>query len=444
MPTCLALPVFVVLLATPSAGAVPPCSCANLAEMKYRIQEARELINGYAAESARIGRGPTYTEAAYRAFNAGPMKTRLAGLSARNPNHPHTEGARTDPMSCNPEIPTGVSVCLQKALEIHEGHHQVACQQRKGHFDTLIAPNTDYREGRPLAEAYEEEVAAYKDEASFLREQIDALPEECKPPGWILTWEVQIRGEGGSTGKSPFKWKVDRMYSGTAELLLRLPLKKDMMQFSNPAAMQKLMGMSLQEKKDLKARMQKNASWSVKTPTVPVTVSVDDEIVNFTHETGEGGEVTFQDTTKTQRWKGKGPDELHGGASISFDDDVASGTFNLTLDLQLLGLIDQVTHLQREDIRRSAGGFGDKPTEVIETPPTRAPFSTMKVPEFEGLVTGMKLHHLVDLPRTIVGGKLRFDSNWQHVKPLTAPFTTWPQADKNLKIRVAYVLEKPE
>ena len=441
----LVLPALFLAVAMPGLAHAGPCTCQDVPAMKYRIKEARAMLQAYQAEIASIGQGPRYSWSAYRRFEDGPLQTMLNTLKASTPNSPQTWRGGTDPASCRSHFPEAATACLREALRRHEGHHAAVCGTRKGLLGGTTSPLTDYRDGNSLAAAYEEEIAAWRLEMDFLQSQIDALPDSCKPPGWILTFEVQVRGSGGrvshAAGDTPAQhtWKLDHTYSGTVKLDRRtLSHRASHAVQLTPAQLQSL---TVQQAMALKQTVSQGKSWDPTQRPVQVDVAIDDQDVRFVHEPGEG--PAWEESTTTRKWKGTGTDELRGG--VTFEEDTGAATYNVDISIQPAGRSGTVTYDESEEFNRTPSGYGRAPThEVRPKRPQSLPLATMKIPDVRGLLTGGRIHHAQDRALELAGGMLQFDSGWVAPDPLAQPFAGLPEAAQKLKVRVYYRLSKPE
>jgi hypothetical protein len=264
----------------------------------------------------------------------------------------------------------------------------------------------------------------------------------CVAAGWILSYQVQIRGQGNqprARRDSQISWKVDRSYSGSFELTRSTPLPKNLSALANITP-QQLMSMTPQQLRDLQQQMTTPAGglWMPTGPTAPTDLAVDDSIVSFEPGPGEGD--SFEDTTTTQTYKGTGHDDVREAV---FQVDPASNTYNVTIGIGPTGQKAFFVMQESVEVNRSQFGFGGAPThEAHSVPPRREPFRRLEIPTVKGLLDKGIVHHAMDRPLNFVDGMLQFDSGWIAAKPLTPPFSSWPQADRNLKIRVYYKISR--
>src|SRR5262249_18185205 len=211
------------VVATARAAGGPACTCTDKPQILYRMMEIRALINAFEAEIARIGDGPRFTNAAYDAFRDTSLQPMLNSMKASTPTSATTWAGSTHPFTCNSSLPSGATRCLREALERHEAHHANVCA-------TSPSGRLDYRDDGPLADAYREELTAYRIELDYLEASLAALPDSCKPDGWLMYYEVQVRGEGGKTrmrgqdAPTQVTWRIDHTYSGTVDLDVAAPL----------------------------------------------------------------------------------------------------------------------------------------------------------------------------------------------------------------------------
>ena len=265
----------------------------------------------------------------------------------------------------------------------------------------------------------------------------------CVPDGWLLSYDVEIRGDGarGSGGGSKFSWTIDRLYAGRFELTRTGVVAKNPAEFAKMSP-EKLAAMTPQQILDLGKQMTANMAgiWSPGAPESPINVVINDGTKSFDHGPGEGD--SFEDVTTTRTYKGANVDEVRGA---SYTEDRVANTYNVSIRMRPTGKRPLVLVEESAEYTRSPFGFGDKPThETINEPPKREPFGQLDIPDVKGLLeNGGVIHHTVDQPVNFVNGALSFDSGWVVAWPLKPPFSDLPQPDR-LKVRVTYKLTRLE
>src|SRR5262249_27910254 len=344
-----------------AAGGRPACTCAVKPQILYRIQEIRAILTAFEAQIARIGDGPRFTNAAYDSFRDTTLLPMLNSMKASSPASARTWAGSTHPFTCKSTFPSAATSCLREALERHEAHHANLCQSASG--------KVDYRDGGSLADAYREELVAYRIELDYLEASLATLPDSCKPDGWLVYYEVQVRGEGGKVrmqgedAPHQITWRIDHTYLGTIDLDVAAPLNSQAMM----AQFQKASGpMTPQQIQALKQQIMANRGWRPSVATIPIDVAIDDEIVTFDHDPGEG--ESYENKTLTQKWKGAGQDSVQ--AAFEVDENTTAGTYNVTLSIKPSGHGGTVTVDEAEVFDRTALGYGGAPTHQ-EPPPTQ-------------------------------------------------------------------------
>lgn len=419
-----------------AAAAPPPCDCKDVTDILYRIKEANAAIAEYKNQlKSYAAAGTMFTNDEYNIkLQIGKIQPKIQ--PAQPPPKTKTLMGYTDPHSCN-SYPKGGSPCLQEAAMKHESVHSNICYGRK---PSSLNPLSDYRDGMTMVAVIQEEITAYYNEIAYLTGEFAKLPDKCKPPIWYLHYEVMVTGGGTKTrvisgDRSQITWKINHKYSGTVELSQPISVPKLAM---NPQQMAKMTPQQIIQAMQSNLVMQWRYHPTNATQLyVPFDVDIKDEIIKFDHETGEGG--SYEETTKTQSWEGKGADGVSN--KFVFEVDDLNKTYNITIPIQpSMQSPPQLKFEEKEVINRTAHGYGGAPLHETPTPTKKIIlFSTTQIPIVKGLLENGDIRHGTDLPLKFVEDTLTFDSG--NVKP-TAPFlTNLPDAEK-VKVRVYYRLSK--
>lgn len=414
-----------------SAGPVAAqdlCSCLDRQSIDWRIKEVDFLIKGFAAEKARISSTQKFTQADYNAFSHGPLQTALNTFKSSSKGTTPTWAARTDPVSCNTELPAAATPCMRSMLELHEAHHRSVCNSRQN-FARVIAM-TDYRAEQTLADVYQEEVDAYTIEKKALEKARASLPGGGEP---VLIYEVMLRGQGLGGN---LKWRVNRRYDGKVVLNARVPLATGPQAPPPPPPSRNMTPQQAQQYAQQVQQYMQQAQgqgetllWSPgATPGTAVqkmNVSINDEIVSRSQDV-----CTKEWATTTWTYEGDGQDENSG--PFQYDENTKGKLFNVLINLAPLG---KASYTESSTTQVD----GKKSTS---TPPKSVPFSHIVWPDIPDVVKGLKVKHAqwqTLPPDTKV---IRYDSGW--VKPDLSKGPNYPQADTNLKMKVYYQIAKCE
>jgi hypothetical protein len=423
------------VLVARTASANPDCTCANLKEIQYRMQEINALIAGYKAEIARLGQSsPPFSEAAYNAFEHGTQQVTLDNMKSANPGSPHTAGGYTGPASCDSHFPDNLSKCLADALHAHESHHASVCSGIKGQHPNTT-PLTDYREKMLLADAYQEEIVSYYLELDVLGQAYRDLPDTCKPKSWFLKWDLTISGKSDQTSK--IKWAVKHEYSGAVELS-DVGVVMGAMPRLTP---QQAKAMTPAQAMAMVKNAKKVHMWLYKAPTMfgAIDVTIDDSVKRKNHDRGEG--ESFENTTTTNTWKGTTKDQVQNSYKLEVDEQAK--TYNITIPFTPMGQTKSIATEEIVEIERSAYGWGNKPThEGPTTTPGSVTPSSLKNPEAASLIAGGNLHHDKDLAFAPKDDIVLFDSGNVKMDASSTFLQNLPGAKDNVTIHLVYTLSK--
>jgi len=423
-----------------------PCECKDVKDMIYRIKEATAMIEMYKSEitameakEATTGKPLMYSDSLY-ASTLQPRVQAVANriMGAEAVPKPNVATAETN-MSSGKTTITGGSPCLREAIARHEAYHAATVQKKKGSLVGDLLKGFDARNDMRLADVAQEEIDCYELEIAYLKGELAKLPDSCKPPNWLLHFEVTISGEGKKrVGQGSIEWKISHIYTGDVELSNprkkpKLPDSSILAKMTQVQVMQMLMTVT-----ELK-------SWSVTLPaivqtTVPIEITIDDELTIDSREHGEGD--SFENIKSVDTWKGSNlPDGVHN--DFSFDVDETSATYNLVVPVRPTHSAKLITKTTKKTIERSKFGYGNAPTH--ETPPPVVEMiaaSTMPFPPVAAVFPNGSIHHEYDLPFAPKDDLVVFDSGKMPIDPQSGYLANLPSAKQNVTVRVYYILSK--
>ena len=416
-------------------SAASPCECKDAHNILFRIKEARTAIAAYKAEIAKMearekstGTPVMFSNEANTNQLRPQIQAALDALRASDPSPTASPATgTTGPTQCKVTV-SGGTACLQEAIRQHEGVHATRCLKKWG--VSLVKGQTDYRDGMRLAEFAQEEIEAYLVEIAFLESEYRKLPEQCKLPGWFVYFEVAVRAQFSQTQKtSGSTWKIDHNYSGQHELREQAPMFNP--NAFNPNMSPQAIMQALQNQSAIRW-------YNLKQMTVPVHVSVQDEISGYGKEFGEGD--SWELTKATQTSSGSGTGAVPGPAFM-IQMDPKKNVYNVTILVQPAAQSSSSTVVitTKTDVEHTPYGFGPGPTKYTKPLEIRkVPFDGIVFPTVKGLLENGQIHHATDLPLKIANDVLEFDSG--QVTP-TSPFLGG-LPEKNVTVRVYYRISK--
>lgn len=413
---------------TASAGPVAAqdlCSCLDRKSIDWRIKEVDFIIKGFAAEKARISPTQKFTQSDYNAFEHGPLQKSLNAFKQSSKDSAPTWAGRTDPVSCNTELPAAATPCMRSLLDIHERHHRNVCNARQSYV--RIVAMTDYRAEQTLADVYQEEIDAYTAERNALVKARAGLLGGGDP---VLIYEVMLRGQGLGGN---LKWRVNRRFDGKTVLDSNAPLAPAAGAIPPPPPPGASAAAMAAYAKSIAAATSGGTSWFwlpvTKTGAVkkgePMHVSINDEIVSRSQDV-----CTKEWATTTWSYKGDGIDENNG--PFQYDENTTGGLFNVLISLAPVG---KASYTESSTTQVD----GKKSTS---TPPKPVPFSRIVWPDIPDVVKGLKVKHAQWQKLPPDAKVVSYDSGW--VKPDLSKGPNYPQAETNLKMRVYYQIAKCE
>ncbi|HWB76320.1 MAG TPA: hypothetical protein VG755_15225 [Nannocystaceae bacterium] len=395
-------------------AAAPECKCADKNDLLNRYREAKAAIAEYKRQIAKLGNAP-FRYPKYR-HDVQPDVQKAINVVTNGAANRVAGG--TDAGTCERKPNTVNSgkqtACIAKAIEIHEGVHRSACEDWKlaeGPFR-----GNDYRKGQSMAKFLNEEIAAYQAEIEFIKQQFDA---SC-PLGWTVDFDVTVIGEGSkaTNSLSSIQWKVSHKYSGTVDLVLGVPIPS-LKDGTNPTPAELIAGTY--------ARM-----WTVLgSPTTSIDVAIDDRIVQYSKDPGEGD--AYEATTTTSTWKGSGKDAASGSPILEIDE--RGELYSANIPFRPTATTKPLAVVVKESIDRTQYGYGGAPTHEERTPTnTKNPFSVMQIPDISGVIAGGRVERKKKA-LAIVNDSFEYTDTFAPPKSYMAGM---PDVQKSLKVRVHY------
>lgn len=193
-PFARALP-FALLLAAagPALAQESACGCADVADLRNRICEARAAIEEYGrqigmirAQERKTGQPVLYTVPRYVEHVQPCVQEAINQVTDPNARHP----TATTNNACQVSYAGSPSPCLQQVLGRHEAVHVTVCQKwtndrnDEGFFAALRGTFSDFREGTTLVDLLNEERAAYQVEINHVRDELARMARNRPPcPG---------------------------------------------------------------------------------------------------------------------------------------------------------------------------------------------------------------------------------------------------------------------
>lgn len=401
-------------------AAAPECKCADKNDLLNRYREAKAAIAEYRRQIAKLGNAP-FRYPKYRHDVQPDVQTAINVVTNGAANR---VAGGTDAGTCqrNPnKVNSGKqTACIAKAIDIHESVHQSACEDWKIAAGPLRG--NDYRKGQSMAKFLEEEIAAYQAEIDFIKKQFDA---SC-PLGWTVDFSVTVSGEGSkaTNSLSNIQWKVSHKYSGKVDLVLGVPIPS-LVDGAQPSVAELMAGTY--------PRM-----WTpTGSPTTPIEVEIDDRIVQYSKDPGEGD--AYEATTTTSTWKGKGKDAASGGPILEIDEK--GELYSVMVPFRPTDKTKHVAVVVKQSVDRTQYGYGGAPTHE-ETTPTNAkePFSVMQIPDITGVIIGGRIERKKKA-LAITNDSFEYTEIFAVPKSFMAGL---PDVQKNLKVRVHYRLTRIE
>lgn len=403
-----------VLLPSLARAAAPECKCADKNDLLNRYREAKAAIAEYQKQIAKLGNAP-FRYPKYRHDVQPDVQTAINGVTNGAANR---VAGGTDAGTCerNPnKVNSGKqTACIAKAIDIHEHVHQSACEDWKLAEGPLRG--NDYRKGSSMAKFLQEEIAAYQAEIDFIKKQFDA---SC-PLGWTVDFDVTVSGEGSkaTNALSNIQWKVSHKYSGKVDLVLGVPTPS-LVDGKNPTPAELIAGTY--------ARM-----WSViGSTTTPIDVVIDDRIVQYSKDPGEGD--SYEATTTTSTWKGNGKDAASGIPILEIDEK--GELYSVNIPFRPTDKTKQVAIVVKQAIDRTQYGYGGAPTHEETTPTNeKDPFAVMQIPDITGVIVGGRIERKKK-KLELLNDSFEYTDTFAPPKSFMAGL---PDVQKSLKVRVHY------
>jgi hypothetical protein len=190
LPAALLTPVVLIASIGPARAQGSACTCADVADLRNRLCEARAAIAEYGkqitmirAQEKKTGVPVMYTVARYKEHVQPCVQEAMNQVTDPKANRPtaDTDGACEITYKGNP---TG---CLKQVLGAHEREHVRVCRERaddrarKGYFSELRGFFADFREGMTLVDLLNEERVAYQIEIHQVRGELERLSRNHPP-----------------------------------------------------------------------------------------------------------------------------------------------------------------------------------------------------------------------------------------------------------------------
>lgn len=277
-------------------------------------------------------------------------------------------------------------------------------------------------------------------------------PETCKPPGWLLKFDVTITGDFTSKNAKT-SWKIKRKYSGMLELTDQgqrpkppKPPKPAYTPEQLNAMAEQLKAMTPQQRIQWAQDYKKNTTflrtWGFQTPAkmVPIDVDIDDTLKVESHDPGEGD--SFEDTRTTTIWKGTATDEVPS-YWLRLELDEATQLYNIHIPIYPVGTKKTIKNDVTTEINRSKYGYGDAPTH--EGPTTVSAMMApgeLTIPSAASVLVNGTVTHDKDRPFAPKADTVSFDSGPLPMDKGSTFFPNLPGAAKSVRIRVTYTLSK--
>jgi hypothetical protein len=170
-----------------------PCGCSDVKDLQNRINMAHRAIDRYREEipgmkstdmvDAKVA-GSQDPNATNYSVLQGSVK--LAQTEVQDPTAKSGTGETLGKL-CHPSV-SAATACLESVLQTHENVHEAACDA--DHRSRKLDVFHDRMVGKPLSDMANEEIAAYQAEIDDAVKRLRALPQSCRPSGWVGTIRV--------------------------------------------------------------------------------------------------------------------------------------------------------------------------------------------------------------------------------------------------------------
>jgi hypothetical protein len=391
--------------------------------VENRIKEAKAAIAEYKNQIAQ--HGDEHHPFRYWVFYDNEVQPEVQkAINAVTDSGANRVAGTTDPRTCDRgsnKVKPGSkqTTCIAKAIDVHENVHGTACNIWKNAGSGSRMRRMDYRGSMPVTEALQEEIDAYQAEIDFLKNEMTA---SC-PRGWKVDFTFVISGSGSSSSNSlsSVSWRVKHSYKGSFELTTGPVPNASLVDGTMPTMAEVLSGEFPQW-------------WQPATGTkdIPLEVDIDDEIVRYNKEPGEG--PAWESVEHTQVWKGDGKDAAAiGGASLVVDE--AGKLHEIGFEILPKSTTKQLRVLEKDVFDRTEHGYGGAPTheeKVIKD--IKQPFSAMPLPVIAGELDGHRLT-MKKKPLEITNDSFTFTDT---LKRPPKYLEGLPGVDQKLKIRITY------
>ncbi|MDQ6788108.1 MAG: hypothetical protein M3033_14990 [Acidobacteriota bacterium] len=242
---------------------------------------------------------------------------------------------------------------------------------------------------------------------------------------WYLTWELTIKGQGETKnlgyGKSSASWDIDRSYSGTSELNFAT-LKPDVITKNmTPREIAAIMAsapmtwmhFNMNDPTDMLNRVS------------PIKVKIKDKLIMHINQAREGdGDAMSMDMIY---WDGEGTALGDPGSTLFIDKAKSTYNINILIDLHDT---DKLLKIERH--------FTDD--EGRHVTKQDASLRLIKIPSIVNLLEDNVIHHLKNLPLTLVNTGFEWDSGDIELdEPL---LENMPESYKGVKAHLFYRFKK--
>jgi hypothetical protein len=160
-------------------GGPGPCGCADIPDIEARLHEAQALVPLYQAEIKRLqanGPPPPYTKERYDQFQA-TLQPALEALATAYLMYATFADGETS-VFCNVTFDPRATACMKASNMTHESVHKSVCDEIG--WSPLSGT---WKKQIGLIKVFDNEVAAYQAEISFLQGQLKLARDQCSA-GW--------------------------------------------------------------------------------------------------------------------------------------------------------------------------------------------------------------------------------------------------------------------